>query len=225
MKIHKEGNTIILTAVFFTLLIGGSLFYFCGVKWWTVLIAFQPFALAVFMIAFFRDPKRTPTGSTHLVTAPADGEIVIIEETVENEYFHDKRLQISVFMTFFNVHINWAPISGVVSFFRYHRGKYLAAWHPKSSTKNERTTIVFRNEDGTEVLCRQIAGLFARRVVCYAEYEKPFTAGQQIGFIKFGSRADVFLPLGTKVNVKLGDKVVGSETIIAELEHKNNTNK
>ncbi len=222
MKIHKEGNTIILTSVFFTLLIGGLLFFLCGVKWWTILITFIPFALAVFMIAFFRDPKRTPTGDSHLVTAPADGEIVIIEEAMENEYFHDKRLQVSVFMTFFNVHINWAPISGVVSFFRYHRGKYLAAWHPKSSTKNERTTIVFRNEDGTEVLCRQIAGLFARRVVCYAEYDKSFTAGQQIGFIKFGSRADVFLPLGTKVNVKLGDKVVGSETIIAELEHKNN---
>ena len=151
------------------------------------------------------------------ITAPADGKVVIIQEVEEPEYFHGRRLQISVFMSFFDVHVNWAPVSGTVSFYRYHRGSYLAAWHSKSSTKNERTTIAFRNEDGTEVLCRQIAGLFARRVVCYAEYDKKFKAGQQIGFIKFGSRADVFLPLGTKINVSVGDKVVGAETIIAEL--------
>ncbi|MDY5823593.1 MAG: phosphatidylserine decarboxylase, partial [Candidatus Coprenecus sp.] len=137
-----------------------------------------------------------------------------------DEYFHDRRLQVSVFMSFFNVHINWAPITGIISFFRYHPGNYLAAWHPKSSTKNERTTIVLKNEDGTEVLCRQIAGLFARRVVCYAEYQKPFKAGEQIGFIKFGSRADLFLPLDTKINVKIGDKVTGSETIVAQLAKK-----
>lgn len=147
----------------------------------------------------------------------ADGKVVIIQEVEEPEYFHGRRLQISVFMSFFDVHVNWAPVSGTVSFYRYHRGSYLAAWHSKSSTKNERTTIVFKNEDGTEVLCRQIAGLFARRVVCYAEYDKKFKAGQQIGFIKFGSRADVFLPLGTKVNVSVGDKVRGAETVIAEL--------
>ncbi len=224
MKIHKEGNVIITTAVLFTLIIGGSLFWFCGVNWWTCLITFFPFGLAVFMISFFRDPKRTPKGDSHLVAAPADGKIVIIEETEEGEYFKDRRLQVSIFMSFFNVHINWAPISGIVTFFKYHRGKYLAAWHPKSSTKNERTTIVFRNEDGTEVLCRQIAGLVARRVVCYAEIEKNFKSGEQIGFIKFGSRADVFLPLGTKVNVKIGDKVTGSETIIAELAKPESSN-
>lgn len=222
MKIHKEGTTIITTAFIFALFIGGIFFWFHGINVWTCILTFIPIGFGIFFIAFFRDPKRSPTGDGHKVTAAADGKIVIIQEVEEPEYFKDKRLQVSIFMSFFNVHINWAPISGVVSFFKYHRGNYLAAWHPKSSTKNERTTIVFKNEDGTEVLCRQIAGLFARRVVCYAEYEKKFGAGEQIGFIKFGSRADIFLPLDTKVNVKIGDKVTGSETVIAELQKKDN---
>lgn len=220
MKIHKEGGSIIAMSFVFALILGGGSFYFGGSTVLSWILTVIPVGFGIFFICFFRDPRRTPAGDSHKVTAPADGKIVIIQEVDENEYFHDRRLQVSVFMSFFNVHINWAPISGIVSFFRYHRGNYLAAWHPKSSTKNERTTIVFRNEDGTEVLCRQIAGLFARRVVCYAEYEKPFKAGEQIGFIKFGSRADVFLPIGTKVNVRIGDKVTGSETIIAELERK-----
>lgn len=217
MKIHKEGGSIITMSFVFALILGGGSFYFGGSTVLSWILTAIPVGFGIFFICFFRDPKRTPTGDGHKVTAPADGKIVIIQEVNEDEYFHDRRLQVSVFMSFFNVHINWAPISGIVSFFRYHRGNYLAAWHPKSSTKNERTTIVFKNEDGTEVLCRQIAGLFARRVVCYAEYEKPFKAGEQIGFIKFGSRADVFLPIGTKVNVSIGDKVTGSETVIAEL--------
>lgn len=217
MKIHKEGGSIITMSFVFALILGGGSFYFGGSTVLSWILTAIPVGFGIFFICFFRDPKRTPTGDGHKVTAPADGKIVIIQEVDEDEYFHDRRLQVSVFMSFFNVHINWAPISGIVSFFRYHRGNYLAAWHPKSSTKNERTTIVFKNEDGTEVLCRQIAGLFARRVVCYAEYEKPFKAGEQIGFIKFGSRADVFLPIGTKVNVSIGDKVTGSETVIAEL--------
>ena len=220
MKIHKEGTTIILTSLFFKAVVAGSFFYFNGIKWWTITLSAIPLLFAIFFISFFRDPKRVPTGNSHLVTAPADGKIVIIKEVQEDEYFHDRRLQVSVFMSFFNVHINWAPITGIISFFRYHPGNYLAAWHPKSSTKNERTTIVLKNEDGTEVLCRQIAGLFARRVVCYAEYQKPFKAGEQIGFIKFGSRADLFLPLDTKINVKIGDKVIGSETIVAQLAKK-----
>ncbi|HIZ86443.1 MAG TPA: phosphatidylserine decarboxylase family protein [Candidatus Coprenecus stercoravium] len=222
MKIHREGAPIIILSLVFALILGGPCFYLGAHPALSWILTLIPVGFAVFFMCFFRDPKRTPTGDSHKVTAPADGKIVIIQEVEEPEYFNDRRLQISVFMSFFNVHINWAPISGIVSFFRYHRGNYLAAWHPKSSTKNERTTIVFKNEDGTEVLCRQIAGLFARRVVCYAEYDKPFKAGQQIGFIKFGSRADVFLPLGTKVNVNVGDKVTGSETVIAELEKNTN---
>ncbi|HIZ88125.1 MAG TPA: phosphatidylserine decarboxylase family protein [Candidatus Coprenecus pullistercoris] len=217
MTIHKEGLSLILMSLVFTLILGGNLFYFSGVRIWTCLVAAIPAGFCIFFICFFRSPRRRPAGDSRRITAPADGKIVIIQEVEEPEYFHGKRLQISVFMSFFNVHVNWAPVSGKVAFFKYHRGNYLAAWHPKSSTKNERTTIVFRNGDGTEVLCRQIAGLFARRVVCYAEYDKTFNAGEQIGFIKFGSRADVFLPLGTKVNVEVGDKVTGAETVIAEL--------
>ena len=134
----------------FALILGGTSFCFGAPP------TFIPVGFAIFFLCFFRDPKRTPTGDSHLITAPADGKVVIIQEVEEPEYFQGRRLQISVFMSFFNVHINWAPVSGAVSFFRYHRGSYLAAWHPKSSTKNERTTIVFKNEDGTEVLCRQI---------------------------------------------------------------------
>ena len=193
MKIHKEGATTILMALIFAVLLGGTSRYFGAppVLYWILFSI--PMGLAVFFICFFREPKRTPTGDSRKITAPADGKVVIIQEVEEPEYFHGRRLQISVFMSFFDVHVNWAPVSGIISFYRYHRGTYLAAWHSKSSTKNERTTIVFKNEDGTEVLCRQI------------------------GFIKFGSRADVFLPLGTKVNVAVGDKVRGAETIIAEL--------
>lgn len=218
MKIHKEGTMTIVMSLILTAIVAFLLFYYVGINVWTCIVSVIPLGFAIFFITFFRDPKRVPTGDSHTVTAPADGKIIIIKEVEENEYFHDKRLQISVFMSFFNVHINWAPISGIVSFFKYHPGHYLAAWHPKSSTKNERTSIVFKNEDGTEVLCRQIAGLFARRVVCYAEYEKPFKAGEQIGFIKFGSRADVFLPIGSEVTVKIGDKVKGAESIIAKIK-------
>jgi len=221
MKINKEGSSTILASFLFTALLAFLLFYFSGITVWTVIIASIPLLLSIFFISFFREPVRHPAGDSHLVTAPADGKIVIIKEVEEPEYFQGKRLQVSVFMSFFNVHINWVPITGSVSFFKYHPGNYLVAWHPKSSTKNERTTVVFKNEEGTEVLCRQIAGLFARRVVCYAEYQKNMKSGEKLGFIKFGSRADLFLPLDTKVNVKIGDKVTGSETIVAELAHNN----
>jgi len=217
MKVNKEGTSTILMSFIFTAVLATLLFHYCGVNHWTCIFSAIPLVISIFFISFFREPVRHPSGDSHLVTAPADGRIVIIKEVEEPEYFSGKRLQVSVFMSFFNVHINWVPITGKVSFFKYHPGNYLVAWHPKSSTKNERTTVVFKNEDGTEVLCRQIAGLFARRVVCYAEYEKPMTSGEKLGFIKFGSRADLFLPLGTKLNVKIGDKVTGSETVVAEL--------
>jgi len=221
MTINKEGTSTILASFFFTAVIAFLLFRFSGITVWTVSISAIPFILSVFFISFFREPVRHPAGDSHLVTAPADGKIVIIKEVEEPEYFQGKRLQVSVFMSFFNVHINWVPVTGSISFFKYHPGNYLVAWHPKSSTKNERTTVVFKTEDGTEVLCRQIAGLFARRVVCYAEFGKEMNSGEKLGFIKFGSRADLFLPLGTKVNVSIGDKVTGAETIVAELSPKN----
>lgn len=218
MKIHKEGTSMIVGSFIITIVIAALLFYYAGINVWTIIVSCIPLILTVFFISFFRDPVRHPVGDETHITAPADGKIVIIKEVEESEYFHHPMLQISVFMSFFNVHINWIPMTGIISFFKYHPGNYLAAWHPKSSVKNERTTVVLKNSSGVEILCRQIAGLFARRVVCYAEYEKKFKAGEQLGFIKFGSRADVFLPIGTKVNVKIGDKVTGSETVIAELQ-------
>lgn len=218
MKVHKEGyKTIFITlalAIMFSIV---ALDIFEYTMWaWVAVALFIGFTL--FILSFFRVPKREANGSGTLVSAPADGKIVIVKEVEELEYFKGKRIQVSVFMSFFNVHVNWFPISGEVVHYKYHPGKYVAAFYPKSSEKNERTTIVIRNENGTEILTRQIAGLVARRVVCYAQKGKMVEAGGPEGFIKFGSRADIFLPLDAKINVKVGDKVVGSESIIAEIK-------
>ena len=218
MKVHKEGyKTIFITlalAIMFSIV---ALDIFEYTMWaWVAVALFIGFT--IFILSFFRVPKRVANGSGTLVSAPADGKIVIVGEVEEPEYFKGKRIQVSVFMSFFNVHVNWFPISGEVVHYKYHPGKYVAAFYPKSSEKNERTSIVIRNENGTEILTRQIAGLVARRVVCYAQKGKMVEAGGPEGFIKFGSRADIFLPLDAKINVKVGDKVVGSETIIAEIK-------
>lgn len=217
MKVHKEGyKTIFITltlAIIFSII---ALDIFDYTMWaWIAVALFIGFT--IFILSFFRVPVRVANGSGTLVSAPADGKVVIVEEVEEPEYFKGKRIQVSVFMSFFNVHVNWYPVSGEVVHYKYHPGKYVAAFYPKSSEKNERTTIVIRNENGTEVLTRQIAGLFARRVVCYAQKGKKVKAGGPEGFIKFGSRADIFLPLDAKLKVKVGDKVVGSESIIAEI--------
>jgi len=150
------------------------------------------------------------------IFAPADGKVVVIEETMESEYFNDKRLQVSIFMSPLNVHVNRNPISGIVNYIKHHEGKYLVAWHPKSSSENERTTVVIEN-DGAEVLLRQIAGAVAKRIVNYLEEGEQVIQGKDMGFIKFGSRVDLFLPIDTKLNVKIGDKVKGNRTIIASL--------
>ena len=218
MKVHKEGyKTIFVTlslAILFSLI---ALEIFNYTMWaWIAVALFVGFT--IFILSFFRVPVRVANGSGTLVSAPADGKVVIVEEVEEPEYFKGKRIQVSVFMSFFNVHVNWFPLSGEVVHYKYHPGKYVAAFYPKSSEKNERTTIVIRNENGTEILTRQIAGLFARRVVCYAQKGKKVEAGGPEGFIKFGSRADIFLPLDAKLNVKVGDKAVGSESIIAEIK-------
>ena len=218
MKVHKEGyKTIFITltlAIIFSII---ALDIFDYTMWaWVAVALFIGFT--IFILSFFRVPVRVANGSGTLVSAPADGKVVIVEEVEEPEYFKGKRIQVSVFMSFFNVHVNWFPVSGEVVHYKYHPGKYVAAFYPKSSEKNERTTIVIRNENGTEVLTRQIAGLFARRVVCYAQKGKKVEAGGPEGFIKFGSRADIFLPLDAKLKVKVGDKVVGSASIIAEIK-------
>ncbi len=174
--------------------------------------------LALLVMQFFRNPKRHTVRHPNHVIAPVDGEVVAIEEVEEGEYFKDKRRQISIFMTPLNVHVTRYPVSGKVVFSKYHKGKYLIASHPKSSTENERTTIVIENETLGKVLYRQIAGAVARRIVNYAQVDEKAIQGEDAGFIKFGSRADIFVPLDFKVHVQIGEKVRGGERVIAELE-------
>jgi phosphatidylserine decarboxylase len=169
------------------------------------------------VLQFFRNPRREIViADDNIIYAPADGKIVVIEETYEHEYFNDKRLQVSIFMSPTNVHVNRNPVSGTVNYFRYHPGKYLVAWHPKSSTENERTTLVIDNGED-EVLLRQIAGAMAKRIVNYVQEGDTVMQGHDFGFIKFGSRVDLFLPLDAKVEIEMGQKVKGNKTIIARL--------
>jgi len=216
MKFHKEGYTSLALVVLFIFVINAIANYFDAheiIKW--VIYAVSAF-LFITIVQFFRSPKKTITLDDSVVLCPADGKVVVIEETVETEYFKDKRIQVSIFMSPTNVHVNRNPISGVVSFFKYHPGKFLVAWHPKSSTENERTTVVVKKNNGVEVLFRQIAGALARRIVWYVEENQQVQQGEEFGFIKFGSRVDLFLPLGTQINVNIGDKVVGGKTVIAK---------
>jgi len=169
------------------------------------------------ILQFFRVPVRTTVKNPKHIIAPADGKVVVIEEVVETEYFKEPRRQVSIFMSPINVHINFNPIAGIVSYFKYHPGKYLVAWHPKSSTDNERTTVVVKHNNGTEVLFRQIAGALARRICWYVKEGQTVEQGSEFGFIKFGSRIDIYLPLDAKILVNLEDRPVGGETVIAEL--------
>jgi phosphatidylserine decarboxylase len=175
-------------------------------------------SLFIIVLQFFRNPSRnTAVDEAHII-APCDGKVVVIEEVEEKEYFKGKRIQISIFMSPFNVHVNRNPVSGQVMFSKYHPGKYLVAWHPKSSEENERTTVVIKNKAGHEILFRQIAGALARRIVNYLKEGQPVKQGAEMGFIKFGSRVDIFVPVGTKINCQLGDKTRGGETVIASFE-------
>ncbi|MDH5380742.1 MAG: phosphatidylserine decarboxylase family protein [Cyclobacteriaceae bacterium] len=179
---------------------------------------FAEFVVFILVLQFFRDPKITLTLGENLVVAPADGKVVVIEETEEPECLKDRRKQISIFMSPLNVHINRMPVSGKVSFFRYHPGKFLVAWHPKSSTENERTTMAIKMKKGTELVVRQIAGAVARRIRWYVDKDSELSQGDEFGFIKFGSRVDVFLPLDAKIVVKEGDITKGGRTVLAELK-------
>ncbi len=219
MTIHKEGYTSIAIAVLVIAIANALVHYFVAdspVVVWTVYAL--SFLLLVTVLQFFRNPTRRIAQDERLVLCPADGKVVVIEETEETEYFKDRRIQVSIFMSPVNVHINRNPVSGTVSFFRYHAGKYLVAWHPKSSTLNERTTIAVRTTSGKEVLFRQIAGALARRIVWYVAEGKEVTQGEEFGFIKFGSRVDVFLPLDAKVDVRIGDRVSGGLTVLGRFE-------
>jgi phosphatidylserine decarboxylase len=169
------------------------------------------------VLQFFRNPKRITSLNDGQIIAPVDGKVVVIEEVEEPEYFKDKRLQVSIFMSPINVHVTRYAMSGIIKYSKYHPGKFLVAWHPKSSTENERTTVVIENKTIGEVLYRQIAGALAKRIINYAKEEDKVVQGSDAGFIKFGSRVDLYLPLGTKVNVKLGDKVKGGVQVVAEI--------
>ena len=217
MKIHKEGFVIILIA-FLGLAALNALFYYLLSNWmWIIYILGGASLIFFFLIVqFFRMPKRNPIIDGNKIIAPSDGKVVVIEEVVESEFFNDKRIQLSIFMSPLNVHAQWYPIPGFVKYYKYHKGKYLVAWHPKSSTENERTTIVVEKEDGKQILFRQIAGAVARRIVCYAKEGDQAAQGQNCGFIKFGSRIDVLLPLDAKILVEIDQVTVGSETILAE---------
>jgi phosphatidylserine decarboxylase len=173
--------------------------------------------LYLLILQFFRVPVFDVNKNEKYVLAPADGKVVVIEEVVETEYFKEKRKQISIFMSPINVHINRMPVAGKIVFSKYHPGKYLVAWHPKSSTENERTTVVAKTKNGTEVLFRQIAGALARRILCYVKEGQVLEQGQEFGFIKFGSRVDIFLPVNAIVKVKIGEISKGGKTILAEL--------
>ena len=215
MKIHREGRTF-LTITFIVFAALCALFVFVlGLKGLWILLLLAP--VFIFLLRFFREPSRTATVNSSKVISPADGQVVAIEEVEETEFLKTRCIQISVFMSVWNVHINWFPSPGMIVYYRYHPGKYLLAWNPKSSTLNERTTVGVQLDNETTILFRQIAGFMARRVVCYAAEGKQVEQCSQVGFIKFGSRVDVFVPLNSKLKVKLNDKVVGTQTILADL--------
>jgi phosphatidylserine decarboxylase len=204
--------------VLLTLNLLGYVYLFSDNNTAMTLMAVVSLILFVLIVQFFRIPNRLLTTGETQVIAPADGTIVVIEETEEGEYFKAHRRQISIFMSPLNVHVNRNPVSGVVRYFKYYPGKYLVAWHPKSSTENERTTVVIESANGVQVLMRQIAGAVARRIIWYVKEGQPVEQGQEMGFIKFGSRVDVFVPLDAEINVKIGDRTKGGVTVLAELK-------
>ncbi|MEQ8362477.1 MAG: phosphatidylserine decarboxylase family protein [Cyclobacteriaceae bacterium] len=218
MTIHKEGRTLLFfLLVFFGLINVIASNYLSGYETARLLILIGSVILFLLVLQFFRNPIFQVVKNDKQVLAPADGKVVVIEETEETEYLRGRRKQISIFMSPVNVHVNRMPVEGTISYYKYHPGKYLVAWHPKSSTENERTTVVAKMKNGTEVLFRQIAGAVARRIKCYVIEGQQLEQGQEFGFIKFGSRVDVFLPIGTKINVKVGDITKGGRTVLAEL--------
>lgn len=217
IKIHKEGRLILLSLLFILFVL--NLFIYLRFPTFALAITTSlSAAILVFFGYFFRNPsRRIKIDDTGLVVAPADGTVVVIEPTDELEYFGDKRIQVSIFMSVFNVHANWYPIQGKVIKSVHHNGRHMAAYLPKSSHENERSTVVIESEGGTKILLRQIAGALARRIVTYAHAGKACHLNEHLGFIKFGSRVDLFFPLDTEIFVEVGDKTTGNETIIARL--------
>lgn len=218
MTIHREGYPSIVLTLSFLAIINGIAYFLEAGKTITIILQVFSFAFLLIILQFFRSPKRDFKLKEGDVISPADGKVVVIEEVEETEYLKEKRIQISVFMSPVNVHINRYPISGVLNYFKYHPGLYLVAWHPKSSTENERTTFVVEDAKGRKVLFRQIAGALARRIVAYGKEGDKVSQTEECGFIKFGSRVDIFVPVGTTIHSKLGDTVKGGITSLATLK-------
>ncbi len=213
---HKEGSKLIFITL---LLVVGIIFLadaFVSIEWLRTLLFVFAIVILVLVLQFFRNPTRVADNSDNHILAPVDGKVVVIEEVYEPEYFKDKRLMVSIFMSPINVHVTRYALNGIVKYSKYHPGKYLVAWHPKASEENERTTVVINNRVYGEVMYRQIAGALARRIVNYAQEGMRVAQGKDAGFIKFGSRVDLYLPLGTEVNVKIGEKAIGNKTVICK---------
>lgn len=218
MRIHKEGFKIIpIAALLIGLLYWGlyTLLPFLVVQY---ILGIAAITFFVLIVRFFRNPKVDTPEKEGIIYAPAEGKVVVIERVYEGEYHKDDRIQVSIFMSPLNVHVNRSPVKGKVDFFQYHPGKFLVAWHPKSSTENERTSIGYKAENGANILMRQIAGAVARRIAFYPQIGDPVAQGSSVGFIRFGSRVDLFLPLDTDIKVKIGDLTKGGETVVAELK-------
>jgi len=214
---HKEGYKIILITFAFVVISVLLIDAYITISWLQLASEITLLIILILILQFFRNPKRQTTLNNNHILAPVDGKVVVIEEVFEKEYFKDKRLQVSVFMSPLNVHVTRYPVGGNVVFSKYHPGKYLVAWHPKASEENERTTVVIENQTYGKVLYRQIAGAMARRIVNYAKENDSIEQGEDSGFIKFGSRVDLFLPLDSNIKVELNQKVLGGESIIATL--------
>lgn len=218
MKIHKEGYNIIAVAFIIASVVVLASYWFLGWGVFTKVLSGVAFVIFALVVRFFRVPKRMLVVDKDMVVAPCDGKVVQVREVVEDEYLNTKCIQISVFMSVFNVHVNYYPVGGKILYSKHHQGAYIVASYPKASEKNERTSIVVETVSGTKVLFRQIAGYIARRIVCYAQPGDQAQQCSQVGFIKFGSRMDVFLPLGSEVSVKVGDNVRACETVMARLK-------
>lgn len=215
MKLHKEGNIIILVTFFVVVILTLATWFFVPWIILQILLSIGLLIEFIWTVSFFRVPPRSVNMDENHILSSADGKIVAIEEVIETEFFNDKRIMVSVFMSPFNIHVNWYPFNGKVVYTKYHPGKYLAAYNPKSSTDNERNSIVVEKAPGKAILIRQIAGLMARRIVSYAKRNDEALQGEEFGIIKFGSRVDFFLPTNVKVNVKIGDRVCAKQTVIA----------
>ena len=218
MTIHKEGYPTLAWSAIVLGIINLLSFYLISFDYpvITALIAIVTLGLFIFLVSFFRVPKRVHTINENAIIAPADGKVVVIEEVQADEYFTDRRIQVSIFMSPLNVHVNRNPVTADVVYSQYHKGKYLVAWHPKSSTENERHSVVYR-KDGKEILVKQIAGALAKRIVNYLQVGQKVQQSDELGFIKFGSRVDLLLPIGTKINVELNEVVQGGVTVVATL--------